>query len=434
MRTDTSLGLCLAFSLLAAGCGDSEGDTDAGVDAGDVEPMDAGGEDAGGGEDGGQSDAGPVDAGPLPLTSQEFLDELTAQLCRHIVTCERRLGLVGALIGENAACHPVFRDELWGDVERALAAGTIVFDEEAARTCLDGVAAARCEDLFSGGIDADTIPCGEALVPTLAVGFNCSYDAECIDGFCALGGTCPGVCAPLRAENGLCADDDACGTGLVCNGVEGTCELRQPLDGPCAEDADCVAGLYCGSGACRDRVAEGEPCTAGNTDASPCEGALLCSGTEIRTCQFGAGLDEPCSAAVPCAQDLRCNPASGSCIETSFPGEACTIDIQCPLSNFCSAGVCVPLPVAGESCALAPSCQQGECMAGTCTLLAEGATCGGAGAPAGGECEDDLYCTGAFTTGNCAARLAEGETCRGDQCAAGLQCIGAVCSPACTPP
>ncbi|HJL14102.1 MAG TPA: hypothetical protein RMH99_00530 [Sandaracinaceae bacterium LLY-WYZ-13_1] len=432
----TGLAWIALLALAITACDEeSPPDDDAGS------PVDAGGMDAGpGDEDGGPGeDAGPVadaapdasdppDGGPTGPTLADFREGYRQAACELLVECESKLGPLGLLT--ERVCHPA-EGMVFDGLNDSVAGGTVTYDPVAARTCLDDFGALGCADLFSLESPFDML-CRDVFTPTVAAGDPCARDEECVDGRCVVEATCPGTCVAL-AEAGMgCDDDDECAEGLAC--VGGSCEARRGEGGSCAgDDDDCMAGLYCEAGTCATRPTEGDPCER-PVGVSECADALVCTGPEgSRTCATGAADGASCDADTPCAPGLRCNDGSNTCIRIVAAGGACSASRQCPFYFWCDGGTCVPLPTAGESCSLAPSCVQGQCESGTCERRADGETCRGSFVAPFGDCDAGLYCD----SGTCTATSSDGASCTDDdECGDGMECrddgTDDTCRPICT--
>ncbi len=209
--------------------------------------------------------------------------------------------------------------------------------------------------------DCSPSTCG----PTQCVG-NCLTDAQCTAGnFCSAG-----VCAPTFPDGDPCASDNQCTStfctdGVCCNAdCSGQCEA-------CAEagtEGQCLAVAGAPRGA---RAA-----CAG--DGSACDG--VCDGTAPDSCTFpGAGVEcragsctndiatlaAFCDGAGTCPATQQQNCAPGMCAGAICDG-GCVLNTDCQVSEYCSAGVCVPLEPLGTPCSSADQCASGACVDGVC--------------------------------------------------------------------
>lgn len=126
----------------------------------------------------------------------------------------------------------------------------------------------------------------------------------------------------------------------------------------------------------------------------------------------GRAVGEACSTATQCRSN-RCSAdeltgGCGLCLSARRLGESCGGALQgCSLSAACVGGICVSKKkVTGEPCELYPK--------------------GGDK----GDCDDQLYCSGDWKEGSCAARIPLGGACDyRTRCEAGAACRNEVCRP-----
>lgn len=257
-----------------------------------------------------------------------------------------------------------------------------------------------------------------------AAGDPCVGDWQCNDGYsCVAEVMGVTVCAAHLGAGAPCTDAVAsleqCGPGLACNSALAP-QVCAPLgiDGaPCTETGDCAAEYICRPdlGACWDGR-DGDPCVA-DTDCTP---PYTCVGDVDGECTWILGDGEVCedsgSAWIRCASDLVCNTtfAPDQC---TVPGEAwdfCFVDGDCADALFCLPGVGVCYEgVDGDSCEDDSWCRDGwHCHGtlGTCTdgdfgdpcdegICADGFTCH----PAEDKCYDGSPGTPCDLDGDCAA-------------------------------
>jgi hypothetical protein len=195
---------------------------------------------------------------------------------------------------------------------------------------------------------------------------GCKLDSECTAGSYCRGGICT-----TFAENGAaCSRDDECESGSCTDGVccNGTC------DGQC--EACNVPGKV---GTCAPST--GKPvgtrakCTG---DGTTCGGE--CDGTHRDTCSyagFGVTCVEPTCTKGRATIAAFCNGA-GQCPQAEVqqcPGQCdgsgtiCAGDCAGTCSSidtYCSAGVCLPLKLAGEPCNSLAECASSFCVDGMC--------------------------------------------------------------------
>jgi hypothetical protein len=475
--------------LLAAACGDSSADDDAGrsadagsgldasslqdaglaPDAANVTDGDAG-SDAAASDDAGTDDAG----GPVAVAVAEFCSRFDEALCSWYERCNGS-GCAGWGGAQSS------RQEC-ADALVSLAAGMLDYDGVAAASCVERVGDTECgagppwtNRTTRGACDAvfeGTLGTAAACVSSDFQGF--AYD-ECENGHCVranLGGyrACPGVCQPFVAATGDCTVANArCTPGLSCN--EGICEAPRAAGSPCL-DATCDAGLLCGGMPlrCYAPVAAGDDCTEsfecdypGSCIAAKCAtvGALddPCLDTD-GTCSAGLycltdGGDRgvcsaPVAAGAPCDPDFeRCESgygcpsweASPTCVQAiGALDEPCGPD-GCTDGLFCDGslpGTCHAVGGDGASCAVHSACQPGL----LCMTDDKCHPPGNVSEPCAvfdhGTCNGDLFCAREGYV--CTAPRAIDQTCNPfvplESCQAGLYCacLSALCPSYSTSP
>jgi hypothetical protein len=352
--------------------------------------------------------------GKSPVASQDFARDYAQASCAQSARCNL---LDAALI---AACEGSVGAVLGDDVQKGIAAGRIHYDEDLARSCIDGIRGAPC--LRDGLPDSVQADCLAAVSGTVAPGASCTGLFECAGGLCvpSTAGACPSACPTVLGPAASCSlhqgpecdvrqsltciqgqcrtpgkDGAACDTDLDCDTEHvcsaGTCAPLLGQDAECDGDAACQAGLACIEERCVQRAGEGAPCarTPDEADAAfrfaQCSEGLVCRGSGLTTtgdavpgtCQRpsdlgGSCTDEPaglqewldgCLTGLLCASG-RCGtpPATGACA----PHDACDSTVA-----YCDAGQCLPLKDDGAAC-LAPSeCRSGGCTAGECAPAVE---------------------------------------------------------------
>lgn len=272
----------------------------------------------------------------------------------------------------------------------AIDSGHVFYDPSNLPQCLAAVRALACDVAavrFPG-------PCASVLVPNVAIGGGCLIDAECENGgFCEgeTRGACPSTCRPRGAQGAACRTDAQCADGLACQSDE--C-ARPPQQGmacggedsvACAFGFVCVGGDATRDGACARarslRVAQlGEPC---DPNGEHCEDGLTCAaqtdGTTV--CAEGAVLDgschpgvpDPCPAGAFCAFDP--GAAAGVCQPLPEAGEPCAPDARCGAGLVClddaaAAPRCEPLQGNGGACSDDSACRSGLCIDAVCRARA----------------------------------------------------------------
>lgn len=268
------------------------------------------------------------------------------------------------------------------------AAGRLVFDAEAAASCLAYVEARGCEMPGTYAPDeaelAGQAACNAILRGTMVVNGPCLLSVECapqeaatmVCGFdpncseaCCLGGCRPLASLPIGTP---CNGNSRCQAGSFCGrdsdtGMFTVCTAKQPVGAACLGSDECDAEGFCdfNTGKCRALAGEGEPCA-----------------------DFGDG---GCKPGLYCADPGYVG--NGRCYAYAPLGGACLVDwyLGCnALGSFCDpqGGQCAPAPGPGESCESGPCDLTSGCDWYTqkCVALArEGEPCG-----------DSIRCAGAL--------------------------------------
>ncbi len=270
-------------------------------------------------------------------------------------------------------------------LEEAVANGTVTFDADAAKTCLN----AFRDQCFA---EIPNEACERTFIGNLTEGESCAQAEECQPGlFCdtAVGDICQQTCKPA-ADTGEACDSDA-----QCGGEPG-------VEKVCGNDNTCVELVF------TTDAALGEPC----------------------------GDFDDFTRSVTCADGLFCQGLTtsddGVCAEPVAQGQSCQDFDECEQGAFCVNGTCRPLSIrdSGQSCTtdeiepgapleLCNSLKGLACAAGTCEAAqggAENQPCRGDGDIFLQACDEGLFCD--FESGICQAPKANGEACFGDdECA-----------------
>jgi hypothetical protein len=242
----------------------------------------------------------------------------------------------------------------------------------------------------------------------------CQNGTATVKAVCRGDGTCPALeqvdCAPKACAAatgdsaqcvGDCTVDEQCQAGHFCKPGAGTCTTKLDPGTQCGGDNQC-ASHHCVDGVCCDTACTGQ-CEACDATPGTCTAVLgrphkgradcasdsqhpecagQCDGTHALSCVYpGAGVD--CRTA-SCTNDIAVPGASctgtGTCplasqqacapntcsADGTVCGDGCVTDADCAgLTQFCSAGVCLPKHKNGTQCGTSNECV-GACVDGYC--------------------------------------------------------------------
>jgi hypothetical protein len=290
------------------------------------------------------------------------------------------------------------RDPEFDYLVRAVAAGNVDYDADAAADCLDAIAERSCDYQMTTPEVCDRVFKGR-------VGKNapCLSTAEC-------------------AGNAVCGFNPNCGDDQCCVGACRVFADPVEVGEPCSfSGTDCVPEAFCATDpvtfmptVCTERVKAGGNCSAGQQ----CVEGAQCDGTECREIEL-RGPGERCDEEfVSCEPPGQCNYADGEavCVVAGELGAPCTGGSGCNrFDTFCDepSGLCTLLPGPGQPCV-----NGYECL--------PYASCDGAYYDEFGEQQGD--------SSVCVARAKIGEACgpaEGDKravdCLGELQCEAGTC-------
>jgi|CXWL01.1.fsa_nt_gi hypothetical protein len=193
----------------------------------------------------------------------------------------------------------------------------------------------------------------------------------CLTGLCDSFSYCVanvdgGTCLNKKAANAMCTDDSQCGSELLCDELSQTCQPTrvEMLGGSCTLQQTCKVGPACVgastnmAGICRAPLGSGESCLA----SSECKSELACANLD-------GGTQKHCGLRVP---------HNGSCATAR----------DCQALSTCHQGLCVALPLPGNSCSEVRACLWGPCVA----VADGGAACAQHLGP-GMSCSQDSDCS-----------------------------------------
>ncbi len=273
---------------------------------------------------------------------------------------------------------PTLEDSFVGRAEGAVARGTVIYHGEEVDGCVATLEGAGCsaEALEDG--------CTDVFEGTVALGGDCGWDEECVDGYCSMSdGMCPGTCAVRVSAGASCAESAVCPAGFTCNG--GNCvELAGEGDACGGTGVGCAGlDLNCTDGVCQtwDNIlsgAVGEPCSLATGDY--CDPELACVFTGVAggmatfECAARVGRGEACAVGFPnpCPDDQFCDTGAGTmgtCTDLPVAGEACTGQCQSGLrcvSYADDSQSCVAPRRLGEACTENQECVSSTCRDGVC--------------------------------------------------------------------
>lgn len=265
---------------------------------------------------------------PVPLA--DYAAAAQDALCGWAVACRH--------VPDDATCRRLVDPKRY-DTRRAaeaIAAGRLVYDPDAAATCLDTGRRGPCPSSF------DDPSCARVFVGEVAEGGACTARIECAAGADCADRACTASCCV-----GTCGAPIAPAAPLA------------PVGAACQTHFDCVAIAYCDAGTCRELPRNaGDPCLFGCW-----YGDLTCDVATL-TCVEVAGLGEACGAK-PC--DAAWAFCDGVCAARPGEGEACDATRACIPTTWCDGTACRARGGAGATCANDAQCDYVcDAAAGTC--------------------------------------------------------------------
>lgn len=275
-----------------------------------------------------------------------------------------------------------FRQAIAPQLEAAIASGTVVFDGDRARECVEELRAAGCGLVDRVAIEA----CEQTLVGSVPLGGACALTEECAgDSYCRTDAACPGTCEARVGSGAACSSDEACEAGLRCFG--GTCQAPAGATAACGGPSmiGCAGGLVCLDERCRP-LGEVQVATLGmacDLAEALCEPGLSCA--MVGVSDVGGGTFEcvgPASAGGschlgfpdPCPSGHVCRVSSsvpgnveGSCTPLPGDGEACLDGTEeCATGTRCVSGTCRAARGLGGACSADADCISAHCDDGVC--------------------------------------------------------------------
>lgn len=133
--------------------------------------------------------------------------------------------------------------------------GRLTYHGDVAQTCVDKLAALKCQELKVAATATPT-ECSTYAEPKTAIGGACQLTESCIGSWCAGATlTADGVCTAFIAAGQSCGSGSQCSSGTFCSG--GTCTSLK------ADGAACTANFECSTGGCNDKNPDGGVGTCG---------------------------------------------------------------------------------------------------------------------------------------------------------------------------
>ena len=289
------------------------------------------------------------------------IEQLPAELERR--ACARATACGGA--ESQTACESTLflteSSETLTLVE-AVKRGTVKYDGDSARVCLDAITA-DCADL----VEPDG--CGDMFRGTVAAGGVCVIAAECADrGRCLKPGTCTAAC---------CAG--------TCEAVAAPVAIGGACDFPSSTPNPCIEGAFCFEGACTARRSVGAACQSAPDECVEPAVCLRYPDGSSQTCTVISS--ESGAACVPGANfgcgraDETCDATTSRCTKLAALGAACQTNEDCVGYAYCdaAAGACKARPTLGQACDAISAgvyCAGSLiCPNGVCVEPAPGAVC-----------------------------------------------------------
>lgn len=351
-------------------------------------------------------------SGGGPIALENLMSAYLDVACHGYIACGE-MSSVESCKEQLQAWLTAAGEDPFDDQKKAIAAGRMSYDGEAARRCMDAAAA---DSTCGAGDDigANYADCEVVFVGKVATSGACYGDDECVAGnHCSESAmTCPGACAVSKKEGETVGPNDECEDGLK---------------------------VYADK--CVKAVAVGESCApiSPSTEVQPCVEGTMCAGSPL-VCTAAPKENEACDARTRCGRGLNCvkaeaSASTGTCKKLGDTGAACSyslnqgcmMDLTCHLTDVSTySGTCQARAAAGGACYATANCETGLfCDAvlpnpGVCVALKA----------AGDDCTKDEQCATTFCKGSttmvCAERIAIGQPCTTeDRCVDSAQCTPA---------
>lgn len=335
-----------------------------------------------------------------PYTYSDFSARLPEYMCDRLMRCPDAASTVllsRTLFQSATRCTDLLTQAMARpggyDTRGAIAAGRVVFHDDAAHAYLDDLAG-PCD---SSGIEYD-LSAGGTLEGTVAEGGACTSLVECKPGtYCSHdGGACPGTCQKTKSIGDQCGSGEVCGSNNCSGGICSKPTVTAPAASgePCGllsssdtTETRCAPDLFCQgtpSGVCRSEIPGDAPCSSENdvcvlghlcmTDVDGvkrCRPVAVSQKGEICTNETNPDLTLCDSFSnLLCDQGTCTSVASGTegsrCVHT-YLTDSCNTGLHCGSTS----GVCERLGQAGEPCSEAEQCKSHWCISASGTCSAE---------------------------------------------------------------
>jgi hypothetical protein len=369
-------------AVVAAACGNAEGDKSNAAGTGGA---------AGGAHGGAAGSSGVAGEG---ITLAGFREAFVRAACENLFSCTfgGDAHSTRFLVQTPDRCRDFF-DRAHGHALQwridAVGRGRASFEPVEARRCLD-VLAKSCV-LFEAEepLDAFYGPCVDVFLGNVAQGRSCASDEDCTRGsFCSneasqpLESTCLGTCVAVLAPGSPCESNQRCAANgddmAACR--DGVCKqvhLATPVQQgqPCGiveqganelSVVGCTGSSWCnanatGQGTCTAPLAVGDLCMSENPLCTA--GLCLRSGTACAAAKLQGSEGAPCREAEHefCDSLLGLDCGTTEHCERVAP-PSCLDSVGCPAGQFCDElQQCVALKPAGSECRFASECLTGLC-------------------------------------------------------------------------
>jgi len=171
--------------------------------------------------------------------------------CKQVYACCTAMETLdaGAFGPDQASCEKNVADNFDSKtslIKSEQSKGRIQYHADRAQTCIDKLAALKCQELKANATATPT-ECSTYLEAKTAVGSPCQLNESCIDAWCSGASlTADGVCTAYIPEGQNC-DAGTCATNTYCAGSPRTCTARK------ADGQSCGANFECSTGGCNDK-------------------------------------------------------------------------------------------------------------------------------------------------------------------------------------